>query len=84
MRPTATVSEPSAYSNQWSHQQSFPVMPYLPAFSGGANQQHFDTLMSETRTQNSEIRMHLCRLTDKIDYALQKVKFNVTKYRLLI
>lgn len=57
-------------------QQPFPVMQFLPpAFTGtvGGNSQHFDTLMSENRMHSSEVRMHLCRLTDKIDHLLQKV-----------
>lgn len=56
-------------------QQPFPVMQFLPpAFTGtvGGNSQHFDTLMSENRMHSSEVRMHLCRLTDKIDHLLQK------------
>lgn len=56
--------------------QPFPLVQYIPAFPGSTsagNSGQFETLMSETRTQNSEIRMHLCRLTDKLDTALQKV-----------
>lgn len=53
------------------------MLQYLPAnFAGAAvsnSNNHFDTLLSEYRTQNSEIRMHLVRLTDKIDVLLQKV-----------
>jgi len=48
------------------------MMQYVPAFSPVGNSAHFDTLLSETRTQNSEIRMHLCRLSDKVDLSLQK------------
>lgn len=33
---------------------------------------YYETLISETRTQNSEIRMHLCRLMDKIDHLAQQ------------
>ncbi|XP_057378341.1 FK506-binding protein 15-like [Daphnia carinata] len=63
-----------------SHQPSagqhpYPVMQFLPpAFAGavGGNSQHFDTLMSENRMHSSEVRMHLCRLTDKIDLLVQK------------
>lgn len=57
-------------------QQAFPVMQFIPPqYSPAASnqQQHFDTLMSENRMQNSEVRMHLCRLADKIDLLLQKV-----------
>ncbi|KAI9553605.1 hypothetical protein GHT06_021526 [Daphnia sinensis] len=57
-------------------QQPYPVMQFLPsAFAGtvGGNSQHFDTLMSENRMHSSEVRMHLCRLTDKIDLLVQKV-----------
>lgn len=49
------------------------MMQYIPAFNPASNSVHFDTLLSETRTQNSEIRMHLCRLSDKVDLSLQKV-----------
>ena len=63
--------------NPWSNQSTYPMLQYLPAsFSSAAvpnSNNHFDTLLSEYRTQNSEIRMHLVRLTDKIDILLQKV-----------
>jgi len=49
------------------------MMQYVPTFNPTGNSVHFDTLLSETRTQNSEIRMHLCRLSDKVDLSLQKV-----------
>lgn len=63
-------------SPMMSGQQPYPLMQFLPpSFTGtmGSNSQHFDTLMSENRMHNSEVRMHLCRLTDKIDLLLQKV-----------
>ena len=49
------------------------MMQYVPPFNATANSVYYDTLLSETRTQNSEIRMHLCRLSDKLDLHLQKV-----------
>lgn len=65
------------YSPMMTGQQAYPVqMQFLPpAFAGNAsnNTHHFDTLMSENRIHSSEVRMHLCRLTDKIDLLLQKV-----------
>ena len=60
-----------------SAHQPLPMMQYVPSYSTAANvgnsNSHFETLMSENRTHNSEVRMHLCRLTDKIDLVLQRV-----------
>ena len=65
------------FNPMWNNQSTYPMLQYLPAnFPGTAvpsSNNHFDTLLSEYRTQNSEIRMHLVRLTDKIDVLLQKV-----------
>jgi hypothetical protein len=66
------------YAPLMSGQQPYPMMQFLPpAFTGnqGNSTHHFDTLMSENRMQSSEVRMHLCRLTDKIDLLLQKVAY---------
>ena len=65
------------YSQMMTGQQAYPMqMQFLPpVYTGNANNNthHFDTLMSENRIHSSEVRMHLCRLTDKIDLLLQKV-----------
>ena len=64
------------YAPLMSGQQPYPMMQFLPPTFPGTqsnSNHHFDTLMSENRMQSSEVRMHLCRLTDKIDLLLQKV-----------
>ena len=65
------------YSQMMTGQQAYPMqMQFLPpVYTGNTNNNthHFDTLMSENRIHSSEVRMHLCRLTDKIDLLLQKV-----------
>lgn len=58
------------------NQQAFPMMQFIPpAYTAGPqnNSYHFETMMSENRIHNSEVRMHLCRITDKLDSLLQKV-----------
>jgi hypothetical protein len=68
------------YAPLMTGQQPYPIMQFLPptfTASQGNSNHHFDTLMSENRMQSSEIRMHLCRLTDKIDLLLQKVIMHV-------
>ena len=75
LNPTAL---PTTYYSFLSGQQSVPMMPYpgpplsYSASPAGNNTNYYETLLSETRTQNSEIRMHLCRLMDKIDYLTQQ------------
>lgn len=68
-------AQPPFYPLMSGH-QSLPMMQYVPAYpatSSLANSSHFEALMSETRTHNSEVRMHLCRLSDKIELVAQKV-----------
>ena len=68
-----TMVVPSQISNVPPYQ----MMSYLPTavnLAAPSNSGHFEMLMSETRTHNSEIRMHLCRLTDKVDAVLNKVR----------
>jgi len=58
------------------------MIQYIPAFNPTGSSVHMDTLLSETRTQNSEIRMHLCRLSDKVDLSLQKSGKNDSQHEI--
>lgn len=40
---------------------------------GGVSPAQLDALMTENRTHQSEVRMHLCRLSDRLDHVLLKV-----------
>ena len=61
-----------------TNMNAYPMMPmgyntsYVPTMNV-VSSSHFDTLLSENRTNNSEVRMHLCRLTDKVDQLANKV-----------
>ncbi|GFR31841.1 FK506-binding protein 15 [Trichonephila clavata] len=70
LTPSSTISYP-AYQPQF--QAPFPIHSMPGMMPTSMADTHLPMLITETRNQNTEVRLSLSKITDKVDTVLQKV-----------
>lgn len=71
--PTFQQQMPGQFSIPPSPYSTPSVSGFIPPVTTSIADSHLSLLLTETRSQNTEVRMNLSKITDKVDMVIQKI-----------